>query len=257
MKKRLRRWLGRLAPKLEKIAIYWSENYLLGKRSRGLKFVEASILIPLALWFKHNLGKTAGSRVVPLKVDIPARLQNLSLNSALELVRRAPKVTVVECYCRNKYQKCQAPRNNCLVFEEPVLVDDLNPVVQENPDFPKLKAILEEAQSYGLLHQALFFPDPKTVYCICNCCECCCLSFQVKNNGYKLLQKSPFMIEFNRENCVECGKCEKVCISKAIRLNEGVKIKLEDCLGCGLCEHSCTAGALNLVVKEDCASDDR
>lgn len=251
MRKFLRRWLGKLAPRLEKIAILWSEKYLLKSGENGCRRWGHPLFYPLAWWFKNNLGRVAGSRVIPLKVNIPALRRNLSIDTALELARRAPKITVVECYCRKKHRNCDAPVNNCLMFGEPVLLDDLNPVVKENPDFEEIKKILEEAREHGLVHQALFFPDPNTVYCICNCCSCCCLSFQVKNRGYDLLQKSSFVIEINRENCVKCGKCVKVCPSGALTLEEELKIDREICWGCGLCQHFCEPGALNLAAKEE------
>lgn len=47
----------------------------------------------------------------------------------------------------------------------------------------------------------------------------------------------------NREKCVECGECEKLCNFKAIRDFKVIGIA---CEGCGVCFHACAAGAVEM-----------
>ena len=50
--------------------------------------------------------------------------------------------------------------------------------------------------------------------------------------------------------CVACGVCTKVCPKQAIEIIKGcyAKVNEEKCVGCGLCVKKCPAGCIE--VKE-------
>ena len=51
--------------------------------------------------------------------------------------------------------------------------------------------------------------------------------------------------EWKPENCVHCGKCEKVCKRGAISISDGtVNINASECVNCGKCVRSCPSGSI-------------
>ncbi|MBQ3399158.1 MAG: 4Fe-4S dicluster domain-containing protein, partial [Synergistaceae bacterium] len=51
--------------------------------------------------------------------------------------------------------------------------------------------------------------------------------------------------EWKPENCVHCGKCEKVCKRGAISISDGaVTINASECVNCGKCVRSCPSGSI-------------
>lgn len=53
---------------------------------------------------------------------------------------------------------------------------------------------------------------------------------------------------FDREKCVRCGRCEKVCPFFAIRETDtGLQADPDKCMGCALCRTRCPRGAVSIV----------
>ena len=51
----------------------------------------------------------------------------------------------------------------------------------------------------------------------------------------------------DRDKCVSCGVCGRVCIYGAARVeNKAYHVASEDCIGCGLCAEMCPVGAIAL-----------
>lgn len=55
--------------------------------------------------------------------------------------------------------------------------------------------------------------------------------------------------QINKNNCVACGACCKVCPKSAILIYKGcyAKIKPDICIGCGLCEKICPSNAIKII----------
>ncbi len=53
----------------------------------------------------------------------------------------------------------------------------------------------------------------------------------------------------NKNICVACGCCLKVCPKNAIEIFKGIYAQTHDdkCVGCGLCAKSCPADAIELT----------
>jgi len=47
----------------------------------------------------------------------------------------------------------------------------------------------------------------------------------------------------NKEKCIECGECERLCNFNAI---ENFKVNAVQCGGCGVFFHACAAGAVEM-----------
>ena len=56
----------------------------------------------------------------------------------------------------------------------------------------------------------------------------------------------------DREYCVACGTCVKVCPLQIIQIEQGVfaKINSDKCVGCGKCFNACPASVINLENME-------
>ena len=57
------------------------------------------------------------------------------------------------------------------------------------------------------------------------------------------------MIKVYREKCISCGKCERVCPSSAIKMNEFPELAYPDkCWHCTACIKECPAKAITLLL---------
>lgn len=50
----------------------------------------------------------------------------------------------------------------------------------------------------------------------------------------------------NKNVCVACGVCSKICPKQAIEILKGCYAKVieEKCIGCAMCEKNCPAGCI-------------
>lgn len=61
-------------------------------------------------------------------------------------------------------------------------------------------------------------------------------------------------IEINKNLCVSCAACSRVCLGTLIRLDDNKKSFIkrpERCWGCASCVKECGAGAISLFIGED------
>lgn len=67
----------------------------------------------------------------------------------------------------------------------------------------------------------------------------------------KLNKKNHLYPLIDKEKCVICGKCIKICSESehsALKLNENcLDLKKEQCVGCSLCSHICPNGAITMA----------
>lgn len=57
----------------------------------------------------------------------------------------------------------------------------------------------------------------------------------------------------NKNECVACGSCQKVCPMGAIRVHKGLYAQVDDdrCVGCGRCAKECPASVISLEVRHE------
>ena len=90
---------------------------------------------------------------------------------------------------------------------------------------------------------------------ICHCCSCCCVVSLMKY-GPSFIKKTVKRMEgvevrVNRDTCVGCGECFKVCIYDAMKMKDNkAMIDQEDCKGCGRCERVCPNGAISISIDD-------
>jgi Pyruvate/2-oxoacid:ferredoxin oxidoreductase delta subunit len=246
MRHRIRKTLSRLASYWEEEVVKFLTIHLLDRKITGIRHI---IFYPFAKLLSLLLGKHAGTQVVPIKVSLSPQPASLSRWQIMELIKGAKSIKISECYCRNKFKKCNAPTHNCIWLGEPVILDQKLQGELTDADLQEVERILIEAEEAGLIHQTIFFPDPHTVYCICNCCTCCCLSFQFSNAGYKVMLPSPFIACFDTNKCNQCEACLAICPYGALNKNHRINFNPEKCFGCGLCQRVCSKEAIKLVPR--------
>ena len=95
---------------------------------------------------------------------------------------------------------------------------------------------------------------------ICSCCSCCCGGIEGMKLARKLKSKekltniasSGYSVLIDREACISCGACARVCAFDACQPVEGGSplYDVEACLGCGVCIATCPSGARTLARDE-------
>lgn len=56
----------------------------------------------------------------------------------------------------------------------------------------------------------------------------------------------------DKEYCVACGSCVKVCPLQIIHIEQGVfaQVDYDKCVGCGKCAETCPASVINIEKRE-------
>lgn len=56
------------------------------------------------------------------------------------------------------------------------------------------------------------------------------------------------MYKINKNECIECGFCEKICPKKAIESYTSFGYKIDEtCVSCGLCIKNCPVNAISKI----------
>lgn len=56
----------------------------------------------------------------------------------------------------------------------------------------------------------------------------------------------------NKNRCVACGACTKVCPKQALTIYKGIYAEASSlCIGCGLCAKTCPASAVSVEVLHE------
>ena len=65
----------------------------------------------------------------------------------------------------------------------------------------------------------------------------------------KVKRKKAFV---EKNYCVACGACVKVCPMNAISINNGIfaVVNADKCVGCGKCAKVCPASTIEMIAQE-------
>lgn len=63
----------------------------------------------------------------------------------------------------------------------------------------------------------------------------------------KVIRKKAFV---DKNYCVACGSCVKVCPMNAISINKGIfaTVDIDKCVGCGKCAKTCPASTIEILA---------
>ena len=215
-------------------------------------------LAPLWNAYMKRFGRGFGSpsmpfaRVLPVQEEIEGQPGVLAFEKVYEMIDQARVVGLGHCACRRTMQKCEAPREACMMFD-----DTCDFLVQRGfgrtVSREEMKDTLREFDRLGLVHQVNNSRDKLSF--ICNCCPCCCELLQAltRLDNPCALSTSGFVPRLEAVRCTGCGVChEKRCPMGAIQpVGRLVHIDEKRCIGCGLCVTGCPEQALKLARREN------
>jgi formate hydrogenlyase subunit 6/NADH:ubiquinone oxidoreductase subunit I len=219
---------------------------------KGIHNETVNKLIPYWKKYLPTLGMRADStttilRIIPIQEKIEYSPGVLPYEKIYEMINRAKVAGIAHCACRELEQKCDAPREGCMIFD-----DTCNFLVERGfaryLTKEEMKQKVREFNKAGLVLQVNNTRDRLDV--ICSCCPCCCQFLRaVKEFGNpRALTRSAFIPVWDLEHCSGCGKCaEERCPMKAIEMVDKKPVmKIERCIGCGLCVTGCPNDARHL-----------
>ena len=185
----------------------------------------------------------------------------LDYERATHIVEEAKYIGVGTCYCRHKMyhagHPCEinAPWEVCLTF------DNVARSLAEHGGYTRLISKEEAKDVLELSYESNLVQIGENVRehpaFICNCCGCCCEALQAarKFSPMQPVATTNYIPKINRDTCVTCGKCAKVCPILAIAMKKGPTekeqpvIDEEICLGCGVCARNCPVKAIHLEQR--------
>ena len=202
-----------------------------------------------------EMGSSFG-RVIPVNESVPSTQHVLVYEDARSIIKGAKKFAISHCYCRMAKdvlgeKSCKAPRTICMSFDFPAEFLIRNKIGKEVDCDTMLKK-LDLAEQHNLVHVT---DNAQSGYSfMCHCCGCCC-GFLTSLNVYNLkppLVMSSWIIQWDGEKCVHCGKCSRACQLGALSwVNKNTLCNEERCIGCGVCVSVCPNEALRLVPRPD------
>ena len=217
-------------------------------------------------------------------------LHILDYERASYILEEAKYIGLGLCYCRHKAMhaghpcEIDAPWDVCLTLGNVARSLAENGAHARLIDKGEARDVLERSYAANLVQIGENVRENPAF--ICNCCGCCCEALQAARRFSPMqpVATTNYLPQVDKEKCVGCGKCAKVCPIFAITMEQqeedkagrekeacapaekefsGVeptvektgirpqrrplaKINTEICLGCGVCARNCPAKALEL-----------
>ena len=150
----------------------------------------------------------------------------LDYERATHIIEEADFIGVGTCFCRHKNYhlgipcKLGAPMETCLTFGNVARSLAEHGSYTRPIDKSEAKEILEMSYSYNLVQMGENVREHPAF--MCNCCGCCCEALEAvrRFSPMQPIATTNYLPHINREDCVSCGKCAKVCPILAISMEE-------------------------------------
>ena len=184
----------------------------------------------------------------------------LDYERATHIIEDADFIGVGTCFCRHKNFhlgipcKLNAPMETCLTFGNVARSLAEHGGYTRPIDKSEALEILEMSYGYNLVQMGENVRERPAF--MCNCCGCCCEALNAVRRFAPMqpIATTNYLPKINPDECVSCGKCEKVCPVLAISMQEREasvdkkKPVIDEtiCLGCGVCARNCPKKAITL-----------
>ena len=184
----------------------------------------------------------------------------LDYERATHIIEDADFIGVGTCFCRHKNYhlgipcKLNAPMETCLTFGNVARSLAEHGGYTRPIDKSEALEILEMSYGYNLVQMGENVRERPAF--MCNCCGCCCEALNAVRRFAPMqpIATTNYLPKINPDECVSCGKCEKVCPVLAISMQEREAsvdkkkpvIDESICLGCGVCARNCPKKAITL-----------
>ena len=184
----------------------------------------------------------------------------LDYERATHIIEDADFIGVGTCFCRHKNFhlgipcKLNAPMETCLTFGNVARSLAEHGGYTRPIDKSEALEILEMSYGYNLVQMGENVRERPAF--MCNCCGCCCEALNAVRRFAPMqpIATTNYLPKINPDECVSCGKCEKVCPILAISMLEREasvdkkKPVIDEtiCLGCGVCARNCPKKAITL-----------
>ena len=184
----------------------------------------------------------------------------LDYERATHIIEDADFIGVGTCFCRHKNFhlgipcKLNAPMETCLTFGNVARSLAEHGGYTRPIDKSEALEILEMSYGYNLVQMGENVRERPSF--MCNCCGCCCEALNAVRRFAPMqpIATTNYLPKINPDECVSCGKCEKVCPILAISMQEREasvdkkKPVIDEtiCLGCGVCARNCPKKAITL-----------
>ncbi|MFX1378695.1 MAG: ATP-binding protein [Promethearchaeota archaeon] len=174
-----------------------------------------------------------------------------------EIINRFDDIAVGHCFCRHHQDLLTKPckqtnlRENCFTFGKSarfVAEQGFGRIISKD----EALSIFRASKKDGLVHKAWHphsdISRPETS--ICNCCKCCCGTFNLWRTGtIAMINSTNFLAQIDKNKCIGCGTCLEKCPVDAVQgdNNNKAEVDKELCIGCGVCAYFCPENAIKLL----------
>ena len=209
------------------------------------------------------------------KHNIDRKIRGLAADNALpndtvmllgeveEMIEASEEIVVQPCDCRKLAENCDRPLETC------IFLDDAARQALDRGHGRRLTkteaiGLLRWADKKGLMHTTDSEWRTRGLHAICNCCACDCYPFRAAQelDTQGVWPTSHYIVQYNRERCIQCGACVKRCHFDAFyhdgsvievdgKNKKGIAFDPGKCWGCGLCANSCPQDAIEMIGLQE------
>jgi ferredoxin len=203
--------------------------------------------------------KTAEGVPVEVLINRDARGEEhiLPAQSVEEIINKFDDIAVGNCFCRqyrnmlDDHCKMDAPMEVCFTFGKSAR-HVVNQGFARKVTREEALRILQATEEAGLVHKAFHNSSNinKEENSICNCCKCCCDTFNLWRMGATpMVNSTNYLSRIDADVCTGCGICVERCPVDAITYDEDGKAAVNEklCIGCGICARFCPVNAVKLI----------
>ena len=170
-------------------------------------------------------------RVIPIETAIEGETRRASYEEISQYLNTNTIFSVADCSCRTARE---AMGEGCGHLKEDMCIQlgDAAEYYIRTGRGRKITReeafdIIRRAEENGLMHQIPNTDGSGKTHAICNCCGCSCLAAR---NAAMFLHndfvRSNYISQIDKDKCVACGECVKVCPVNALKLGQKLCTKI-------------------------------